>query len=131
MSAVRILLVDDNRQVLDYVREFLSRSDYKVVGTVTDSQVALEAVARLLPDMIVLDISMPVLDGIEVARRVRDTQPRIKIIFLTVDADPDTCRAAMQTGACGYVLKPCLATDLVPAIELAKNGGRFVSPGCE
>ena len=131
MSAVRILLVDDNRQVLNYVREFLSHGDYKVVGAVTDGQVALEAAARLLPDVIVLDISMPVLDGIEVARRLRKNQPRIKIIFLTVDMDPDTCLAALQTGACGYVLKPRLATDLIPAIELAKNGGRFVSPGCE
>lgn len=131
MSGVRILLVDDNRQVLDYVREFLSLGDYKVVGAVTDGQVALEAVARLVPDVIVLDISMPVLDGIEVARRVRKTQPGIKIIFLTVDMHPDICRTALQTGACGYVLKPRLATDLIPAIELAKNGGRFVSTGCE
>ena len=131
LANLRILLADDNRQVLEYVREFLLGHGYEVVGAVTDGQAALEAAIGLLPDILLLDISMPVLNGIEAARHVQERNPLTKIGFLTVDKDPDTCRAALQTGACGYVLKPRLTTDLIPAIEQAKNGGRFVSPGCE
>jgi len=60
-----------------------------------------------------------------------EANPSTRIVFLTVEKDADTCRAALETGACGYVLKPRLATDLIPAIELAKDSRRFVSPGCE
>jgi len=98
---------------------------------VADGQAAVEANAQLLPDVVVLDLSMPVLNGIEAAKRMLAANPSARIVFLTVEKDPDTCRAALETGACGYVLKPRLATDLIPAIELARDGRRFVSPGCE
>jgi DNA-binding NarL/FixJ family response regulator len=98
---------------------------------VTDGQAAIEAATKLVPDVVVLDLSMPVLNGIEAAKRMLEANPSTRIVFLTVEKDPDTCHAALETGACGYVLKPRLATDLIPAIELAKDGRRFVSPGCE
>jgi DNA-binding NarL/FixJ family response regulator len=125
------LLADDNIQVLEYVRNFLSASCCEVVGVVTDGQAAVDAVVQLQPEVVVLDLSMPVLNGIEAARRMIEVEQSTRIVFLTVEKDPDTCRAALETGACGYVLKPRLATDLIPAIELAKKGRRFVSPGCE
>jgi DNA-binding NarL/FixJ family response regulator len=87
--------------------------------------------ARLLPDVLVLDISMPALDGIQAATHIIEINPSLKIVFLTVDRDSDRCRASMATKACRYVLKPRLASDLIPAIELARNGRRFVSPGCD
>jgi DNA-binding NarL/FixJ family response regulator len=130
LSKIRIFLADDNRQILDYVREFLSANGCEVIGTVTDGQSAVDAATQLFPDVLVLDISMPVLSGIQAARRILEVNPSIKIVFLTVYRDPDTCRAALETGAGGYVLKPRLASDLIPAIELVKEGGRFVSPGC-
>jgi len=131
LSNIRVLLADDNGQILDYVREFLSANGCEVIGAVTDGQSTVNAAAQLLPDILVLDVSMPVLNGIQAAERMLEANPSTKIVFLTVDKDTDTCRAAMQTGACGYVFKPRLATDLIPAIELAKDGRRFVSPDCE
>jgi DNA-binding NarL/FixJ family response regulator len=131
LSKTRMLLADDHPQMLAYVRQFLSTDCYEVVGTVTDGKAAVEAAAKLLPDVVVLDVSMPILDGIQAAKRIREANPLIKVVFLTVDKDPDTCHAALETGACGYVLKPRLAADLIPAIKLAKDGQRFVSPGCQ
>jgi DNA-binding NarL/FixJ family response regulator len=131
LSKIRVMLADDNRQVLEYVREFLSSNGCEVIGMVSDGQSSVDTAARLLPDVLVLDISMPVLDGIQAATHMLEINPSIKIVFLTVDRDSDTCRAAMATRACGYVLKPRLASDLIRAIELAKDGRRFISPGCD
>lgn len=131
LSKTRVLLADDNIQVLEYVRGFLSANHCEIVGAVTDGQAAVGSAALLLPDVIVLDLSMPILNGIEAARRILEAKPSTRVVFLTVEKDRETCSAAMETGACGYVLKPRLATDLIPAIELAKDGRRFVSPGCE
>lgn len=131
MSKTRVLLTDDNKQMLEYVTQFLSNNCCEIVGLATNGQAAVDAAAQFRPDVIVIDISMPVLNGIEAAKRIRKGDPSAKIVFLTVERDPDTCRAALETGACGYVLKPRLATDLIPAINLAKDGQRCVSPGCE
>lgn len=131
LSKTRVLLADDNIQVLEYVRGFLSANHCEIVGAVTDGQAAVGSAALLLPDVIVLDLSMPILNGIEAAKRILEAKPSTRVVFLTVEKDRETCSAAMETGACGYVLKPRLATDLIPAIELAKDGRRFVSPGCE
>lgn len=131
LSKIRVLLADDNSSVLEYVRDFLSANCCDVVGAVNNGQAAVTAVAQLLPDVVVLDLSMPVLNGLEATKRMIETRPSTKVVFLTVERDRDTCRAALEAGACGYVLKPRLATDLIPAIELAKDGRRFVSLGCE
>ena len=126
-----MLLADDNKQVLEYVRQFLTAAGCEIVGTAADGQSAVGAAAQLLPDILILDISMPVLNGIRAARRVQELNLSTKIIFLTAYNDPETCHAAMETGACCYVLKSRMASDLIPAIESANDGSRFVSPGCE
>ena len=127
---IRVLLADDNRQVLEYVRRFVSGDSCEVVGVVRDGQAAVEAAAKSRPEVLVLDIAMPRLNGIEAARLMREADPSTRIVFLTVEKDPDMCRTALDTGACGYVLKARLATDLIPAIRAARDGVRFVSPGC-
>jgi DNA-binding NarL/FixJ family response regulator len=131
LSKLRVLIADDNTQVLEYVREFLAANGCEVIGTAADGQSAVDAAAQLLPDILVLDISIPILNGIRAARRVLEVNLSIKIVFLTAHKDPETCLVAMETGASCYVLKPRLASDLIPAIKLAKDGRRFVSPGCE
>jgi len=131
LSRIRVLLADDNIQVLEYVRDFLSANDCEVVGAVTEGQAAVDAAAQLLPDVVVLDLSMPVLNGIEAAKRMIEAKPSTRVVFLTVEKDRDTCHAALEVGVRGYVLKPRLATDLIRAITLANDGGCFVSPGCE
>lgn len=131
MSTIRVLLADDSIQVREYVREFLSSSCYEIVGAVGDGKAAVAAAALLQPDVVVLDLSMPVLNGIEAAKRIREGTPSTKIVFLSVEKDSDSCRAALNAGACGYVLKPRMLNDLLPAIESAIDGVRFISPGCE
>ncbi len=131
MSKIRVSFADDNGQVREYVREFLSGNGCEVIGTVTDGQSAADVAAELLPDVLVLDVSMRLLNGIHAARRVLDGNPCIKVVFLTICKDPDSCRAALELGAFGYIIKPRPANDLIPAIEHARDGPRFVSPGCE
>jgi DNA-binding NarL/FixJ family response regulator len=131
LAKIRVLLADDHKQMREYVCALLSADYCEVVAAVGDGQAAVAAAIQLLPDVAVLDISMPVLNGIEAARRLQVVSPTVSIVFLTVDRDRDTCRAALETGALGYVLKPRLGTDLIPAIKLAKDNRRFVSPGCE
>jgi DNA-binding NarL/FixJ family response regulator len=131
VSKIRVLVADDHRQVLEYVTGLLSADCCEVVGAVNDGQAALDAAVNLQPDVVVLDVSMPVLNGIQTAKRLLEIHPAAKIVFLTADTDPDTCRAALEMGALGYVLKLRLGTDLIPAINQAKLGHRFVSQGCE
>ena len=131
LSKIRVLLADDHNQMREYVRDLLSADCCEVVAAVGDGQAAVDAAAQLTPDVAVLDISMPILNGIEAARRLQAVSPTTSVVFLTVDKDRDTCRAALETGAHGYVLKPRLGTDLILAIKMAKEKRRFVSPGCE
>jgi DNA-binding NarL/FixJ family response regulator len=98
---------------------------------VGDGQAAVAAAVQLQPDVVVLDLSMPVLNGIAAAKRILEAKPSTKIVFISVEKDSDTCRAALEAGACAYVLKPRLSSDLIPAIELSNDRARFVSPGCE
>jgi DNA-binding NarL/FixJ family response regulator len=131
VSKIRVLLADDNKDMLEYVRGVLSAGPYEVVGTADNGQAAVDAAAQLLPDVAVLDVSMPILNGIQAAKLLKKVHPTIKIVFLTVDRDPDTCQAALDAGALGYVYKLHLGRDLFPAIDSANEGRRFVSDGLQ
>jgi DNA-binding NarL/FixJ family response regulator len=131
LSKIRVLLADDHGKMLERVSELLSSDGCVVVGTASDGQAAIAAAVKLRPDVVVLDISMPILNGIQAAEHMKEANPSIKIVFLTGLADTDICRAALETGALGYVLKSRLRTDLIPALKLATVGRRFVSSGCE
>jgi DNA-binding NarL/FixJ family response regulator len=95
---------------------------------VTDGQQALEAARELKPDVLVLDISMPVVNGIETAHRLREAGDPTRIVFLTVHDDADFAREALAAGALGYVIKQRMASDLIAAIKEAHTGRSFVSP---
>ncbi len=123
----RVLLADDHPEILNKVASLLA-SICEIAGKVGDGKALLEAVDRLKPDIIVIDISMPVLNGIEAARQLKKSGSEVKIVFLTVHEDPDFVQAALASGACGYVVKPRLATDLVRAVEAAMADRRFISP---
>ena len=99
-----------------------------MVGAVGDGQALLDAAAALDPDVVILDISMPVLDGIKAAERLQETGCRAAIVFLTVHDEANFARAALATGALGYVVKPRLVSDLLVAITEALAGRTFVSP---
>jgi DNA-binding NarL/FixJ family response regulator len=123
----RLIVADDHESVLETVAALLA-SEFEIVGTAHDGGALLDAITRLDPDIVVLDISMPVFTGFEVARRLRTGGSRTKTVFLTVQEDEDFVHEALTAGASGYVAKPCMAVDLVHAIREALAGRTFVSP---
>jgi DNA-binding NarL/FixJ family response regulator len=106
----------------------LLEGEFHVVKTVGDGRALVEEAARLEPDIVVLDVSMPDLNGIEAAQRLQAAGTRARIVFLTVHDDPDYARAALLAGALGYVVKCRLVSDLPLALREALAGRRFVSP---
>jgi DNA-binding NarL/FixJ family response regulator len=126
MIRKRVLVADDLAPVLNVVAALL-RESFDVVDTVSDGRAALEATLKLQPDLVILDISMPLMSGIEVAEELTRLGNKAKIVFLTVHEDQDilnTCRAA---GGLGYVIKVLMDTDLVPAMNEALAGNTFTS----
>ncbi len=127
MDRIRVLLADDHAAMLERVAGLL-RTECDVVGTVTDGQQALEAARELKPDVLVLDISMPVMNGIETAHHLKKAGMEARIVFLTVHDDADFAREALAAGALGYVIKSRITLDLMAAINEAHAGRTFVSP---
>jgi DNA-binding NarL/FixJ family response regulator len=127
MNAPRILLADDHEEMLQTLVGILE-DEFQIVGTADNGMRALQLTASLAPDIVVLDISMPEVNGIEAAWRLREECSLAKVVFLTAHNDPDLVEAAMSAGALGYVLKSHLATDLVSAIWQASVGKTFISP---
>jgi DNA-binding NarL/FixJ family response regulator len=105
----------------------LLEPEFEVVGVVRDGSALLEAASKIQPDVCVIDISMPVINGIEAATRLKASGSTATIIFLTVHEDPDFVQAALETGALGYVLKSRMASDLRVAVKGAMDGQLFVS----
>ena len=126
MKKVRILLADDHPHFPELVESLLEPT-FEVVGKVGDGRVLLAAAQSLKPDIIVMDISMPVLNGIDAAEELQKSGCNSKLIFLTVHSDPDFVRACFALGAFGYIVKSRVALDLVPAIHEALAGHLFLS----
>jgi len=129
-TGTRIVLADDHAEVMAQVSCLLGER-YDVVAAVANGLELLDAAARLDPDVIVLDISMPGLDGFEAARRLKQAACRSKLVFLTVWEDADYGREAMAIGADAYVVKSRLASDLMPALAEVLEGRKFLSPGIQ
>lgn len=127
MTPPHVLLADDHPAIRALTAEALA-SECSVVGSVHDGRELLAEAERLHPDVIVLDITMPRLDGIEVARQLRRSHRCASLVFLTVHEDADYARAALDAGGLGYVVKARLASDLLPAIRATLAGCRFISP---
>jgi DNA-binding NarL/FixJ family response regulator len=123
---IRILVADDHSAVLESVIPILEEQ-FTVVGTVSDGKAAVEAEKQLHPDVIVLDISMPVMSGIDAAKEIRKNGSKVIIVFLTVHQDTDILATAKRVGGMGYVVKDHLGRDLVFAIQEALEGREFVS----
>jgi len=128
LSPIRILVVDDFEGWRRQVRLlFQARPQWQIIAEVSDGSEAVQKVADLKPDLIVLDIGLPKLNGIEAARGMRHLSPTSTIVFLSLNNDPDVVRAALSTGALGYVHKTDVQRDLLPAIEAVLQGRQFVS----
>ncbi len=127
MRKARVLLADDHAMLLEAFKQLL-QPDFEVVGTVGNGHDLLTAAVELKPDVIILDISMPQMNGMVAARRLKQTMPEIKLIFLTVNEDADFASEAMRIGASGYLLKSSAASELFQAIEVALKGKSYVTP---
>ena len=122
----RVLVADDQSRILDVVADLLDES-FDVIGTASDGQAALAATLALEPDLLVLDVSMPGMSGIEVARKLRDHASTAKIVFLTVHEDAQIMASCLAAGGLGYIVKELIDSDLVPAMNEALFGRVFVS----
>ena len=126
MGKIRVLLADDHQAVRERVRGLLGE-DFEVVGAVENGREAVVAALRLNPDVLVIDISMPVLNGLQATEQLHAANQGTKVVFLTVHEDPDFVAAALSAGASGYVVKANVTTDLIPAIRDAIEGRIYVS----
>ena len=129
VARARILLADDHKEIRDRAVRLLE-PEFEVVGAVADGNALVHAFRQLKPDVCVIDISMPYLNGIEAATKLREFESDARIVFLTVNEDSDFVRAALGTGALGYVVKSRMANDLCAAINGEIGGHLFVSPSC-
>jgi DNA-binding NarL/FixJ family response regulator len=130
MSAIRVLVVEDFGPFGDYIRSMLAtRPDLKVICNVADGLEAVQKAEVLEPDLVLLDIGLPTLNGIEAARQIRILAPKSKIIFLSQESSPEVVREALNLGAWGYVWKTRAGIDLLPAVETVLESKQFVSVG--
>jgi DNA-binding NarL/FixJ family response regulator len=126
VAKIRVVLADDHQQMIAMVRQTLGE-EFEVVGAVEDGKRAVNAVLTLNPDALVIDISMPILNGLQAVEQLQTTNCRAKVIFLTLLRGPEFLEAAFSAGASGFVTKAHLSTDLIPAIHEAMLGHTFVS----
>src|SRR5258706_6667878 len=123
----RLLMADDHTLVLEGIRKLLE-NEFELVGTVEDGRALLRAVEQLRPDVILLDISMPLLNGIEACRQLVKSMPKIRVIFLTMHADVVYVEESLRAGGVGYLLKRSAASELTGAIHAVMGGSTYVTP---
>src|SRR6185369_4634264 len=127
MKRPRVLLADDHRLLREAFTRLLEPG-CEVVAAVADGRALLAAAPELRPDVVVLDIAMPLLNGIDAARQLKRLMPEVKVIFLTVSEDPDLAAEAFRAGASGYLLKNSAASELLEAIQEVFRGRSYVTP---
>jgi len=126
-SRPRILIADDHALIAEAFNKLLATA-FDVVATVYDGRSLIETAQRLQPDVILADIGMPLLNGLEAAQRIKRTLPHVKIIYVTINHDPDVVAEAFRRGASGYLSKTAAVAELVAAIYQALNGDCYLSP---
>jgi DNA-binding NarL/FixJ family response regulator len=127
MNRPRVMLAEDYRLLREAFAQMLE-AGCDVVGAVADGRAVLDLAPELCPDIVVLDIAMPLLNGLDAARQLKRQMPAVKVIFLTVSEDPDLAAEAFRAGASGYLLKNSAASELLRAIEEVSQGRSYVTP---
>jgi two-component system, NarL family, response regulator DegU len=125
---IRLLLADDHRMLREGLRRTLEEEGLDVVGEAADGEEALRLAAKLRPDVVLMDVTMPVLDGVEATRQLHEHLPEIPVVILTMHADREVLARAIRAGAAGYLVKDCSTDEVVRTVRLAANGETALSP---
>jgi DNA-binding NarL/FixJ family response regulator len=126
--SIRVLLADDHRLLRESLRRSLVEEGFDVVGEAADGEEAVDLAGQLLPDVVLLDVTMPNMGGVEAAGRIHGDHPAIRIVMLTMHADAEVVADALRAGACGYLTKDSSTDEIAGAIRLAASGETAVSP---
>lgn len=126
---IRLLLADDHTMVRQSMRRAMEDAGFHIVGEAADGEEAVRLAAELVPDVVLMDVSMPVLGGVEATRQLRRVAGAPQVVMLTMHADADVVRSALQAGAVGYLTKDCSIDEVVDAVRLAASGDGAVSQG--
>jgi DNA-binding NarL/FixJ family response regulator len=124
----RILIADDHTLVAELCRRLLE-TEFDVIGTVSDGRAMIRAAGELKPDVIVLDIAMPVLNGLDAGQQVKEMLPAVKLVYLTMNPESDVAAEAFERGASAYLLKTCAAAEMVIAVREVLRGKSYLSKG--
>ena len=127
MKRTRIILADDHVILLDAIKNLLE-PEFEIVGTFHDGHALLNSAPELNPDVIVLDIGMPKMNGLSAGQRLKQVLPKVKLVYLTMNLDPDVAAEAFRLGASGYVVKNSAATELVHGIREVLRGRSYITP---
>ena len=125
---IRLMLVDDHQMLRQGLRRSLEEEGFYVVGEASDGDEAVRLVPAAKPDVILMDVSMPDMDGVEATRRILQTDPDKRVVMLTMHADKDLIDAAIKAGAVGYLTKDCSTDEVIEAVRMAANGETALSP---
>ena len=125
---IRLLLADDHRMLREGLRRSMIDEGFDVVGEASDGLEAVKLADDLLPDVVLMDVTMPEMDGVEAVRRVHEAHPDIRVVMLTMHADADVVASAIRNGACGYLVKDCSTDEIADAVRMAANGDTALSP---
>jgi DNA-binding NarL/FixJ family response regulator len=127
ISRSRILIADDHTLVAELCKKLLE-AEFDVVGTVGDGRALLQSAVDLKPDVIVVDVAMPILNGLDAGQQVKQMVPAVKLVYLTMNPDPEVAAEAFRRGASGYLLKTCAADQMVIAVRKVLRGMSYLSP---
>lgn len=127
MKRARILLADDHTMICSGFQKLLE-PQYEVVGSVADGRALLKSAAELQPDLVLVDVGMPLLNGLDAGRELKKSMPKVKLIFVTMNPDPDVASEALRIGASGYLLKTSDGSELLRAVHDALRGISYVTP---
>ncbi|MCU1351278.1 MAG: two component transcriptional regulator, LuxR family [Acidimicrobiales bacterium] len=125
---IRLMLADDHRMLREGLHRSMAEEGFDVVGEASDGEEAVELAAALQPDVVLMDVTMPDVNGVEATRRIHDAQPDVRIVMLTMHADEDVIAAAIRAGASGYLVKDCSTDEIADAVRQVMNDDRSLSP---